>query len=159
YVLARNLLPALIPLTAVVALGCATRRARWAGLLLAAALCGFWLAFDVYVTRTPRLQRAEARTISARLGAPPASRAVASWTLMGLELKFYLHAELGMDEPKGDQKVREVAVISRENSPPKPAPGLPPALHFAERIHLPRYTVDRYVAKRPVAVSMHALYG
>ncbi|HEX8958548.1 MAG TPA: glycosyltransferase family 39 protein, partial [Solirubrobacterales bacterium] len=53
YVMARNVLPALVPLTAVAAIGFTASGARRIGLLCAILLCAYWLAFDVYVTQTP----------------------------------------------------------------------------------------------------------
>ena len=83
YVEERNLLPALVPLAAVVALGIGATRARLAGVLLAVALCVYWLAFDIYVTQTPNLQRLDYRGAVAALGPARVRRAIVSWRLAG----------------------------------------------------------------------------
>src|ERR1700749_5056828 len=68
YVVERNLLPALVPLAAVVALGLGATRARLAGVLVAVALCAYWLSFDIYVTPTPHLQPPDYRGVAKALG-------------------------------------------------------------------------------------------
>ena len=74
YIVERNLLPALVPLATAAAVGFAASGARRIGLACAALLCAYWLAFDVYVTRTPNLQRPDFRDLAraARAAAPAA---------------------------------------------------------------------------------------
>ena len=72
YLVERNLLPALVPLAAAVAIGLAVSGARRLGLVLAFVLCAYWLAFDVHVTQTPNLQRPDFRAAHGR--ARPAAR-------------------------------------------------------------------------------------
>ena len=62
-------------LAVAAAIGFAADRARRLGLLLAVALCAYWLAFDVHVTQTPNLQRPDFRTVTDELG--PAAAAAA----------------------------------------------------------------------------------
>ena len=57
YVVERNLLPALVPIAAAAAVGFATAGARRIGLVLLTVLIAYWVAFDIYVTQTPSLQR------------------------------------------------------------------------------------------------------
>ena len=71
YVVERNLLPALVPLLAVAAIGFATDGARRLGLLLAVALCAYWLAFDD--PRHPDAEPAAARLPHRHRRARPAA--------------------------------------------------------------------------------------
>ena len=87
----RNLLPALLPLAVAAAIGFAADRARRLGLLLAVVLCAYWLAFDVYVTQTPNLQRPDFRAITEELGPPRGPRAIVTWKLAADPVRFYLH--------------------------------------------------------------------
>src|SRR6202012_5882711 len=68
YVVERNLLPALVPLAAVAAPGLGASRARPVGVAVAVALCAYWIAFDIYVTQTPNLQRPDYRGVVRALG-------------------------------------------------------------------------------------------
>ncbi|HET9185793.1 MAG TPA: glycosyltransferase family 39 protein, partial [Solirubrobacterales bacterium] len=132
YVVERNLLPALVPLAAVVAVGCAAARPRLLGVLLAAVLCAYWVAFDVYVTQTPNLQRPDFRWIARALGPAQVPRAVVSWKLAADPLRWYLPGKA----PRmygGSEILGEVDVVSK----PVVAPGavnLPPSFRAVERL-------------------------
>ena len=81
YVLERNLLPALVPLVLIVALAFAGKRTGLVGVAIGVALCAYWLAFDVYVTQRPSLQRPEFRSAARVLGPPHGRRAIVTWKL------------------------------------------------------------------------------
>ncbi|MGH2976223.1 MAG: glycosyltransferase family 39 protein, partial [Solirubrobacterales bacterium] len=112
YVVERNLLPALVPLLAVAAIGFAVDRARRLGLLLALALCAYWIAFDVHVTQTPNLQRPDFRALTEELGPPPWPRAIVSWKLAADPVRFYLHDQ-ALRTYSGESPMREIDVISK----------------------------------------------
>ncbi|HET7589955.1 MAG TPA: glycosyltransferase family 39 protein [Solirubrobacterales bacterium] len=123
YFLARNLLPALLPLLLVVAIGSTLRRARRLGAVLAAALFAYSLAFCVWVQFDEELQRPDWHRVAERLGEPQAPRATVLWTLGEAPLRFYLstgaiqlHASEGFD-----WLVREIAFVSDGPVPPPPA--------------------------------------
>ena len=121
YVVERNLLPALVPLAAVVALGLGATRARLAGVLVAVALCAYWLAFDVYVTQTPNLQRPDYRGVAdARSARPGVPRAIVSWRLAGDPLRWYLD-DGAMRWYGGAEAVREVDLVGKRTVAEHPA--------------------------------------
>jgi mannosyltransferase len=155
YVVERNLLPALVPLAAVVALGLGSARARFAGVLVAVALCAYWLAFDVYVTQTPNLQRPDYRGAAGALGPPRVPRAIVSWRLAGDPLRWYL-ADGAMRWYGGSEAVREVDVVGKRTVAERPA-NLPPEFHSAGVVRMDRLTIARYISSRPVLLSMHQL--
>lgn len=159
YLIERNLLPALVPLAAAVAIGCTTARARRLGLVLAVALCAYWLAFDLYVTQTPSLQRPEFRDVAERLGPPRhGRRAIVGWKLLPPPFEWYLKD--GAERMySGAERLREVDIVAKREAAPRPV-NLPRAFHLARRVELPQFTVSRYVSRRPVRIhfkSLHAL--
>ncbi|MBS1891528.1 MAG: glycosyltransferase family 39 protein, partial [Actinobacteria bacterium] len=112
YVIERNLLPALIPLAVVVALGLGAARARFAGVLVAVALCSYWLAFDIYVTQTPNLQRPDIRSVASALGPARVPRAIVTWRLNGDPLRWYLE-DGALRWFGGAESVREVDLVGK----------------------------------------------
>jgi 4-amino-4-deoxy-L-arabinose transferase-like glycosyltransferase len=155
YVVERNLLPALIPLATVVAIGCAAAKARRAGLLLAAGLCVYWLAFGLYVTQTPNLQRPDFRTLTRELGPPQGRRAIVSWKLAADPVRWYLHRHAERMYG-GPARIREVDLVAKPLVAGKPV-NLPPSFHLTQRLRLDRLTLTRYVSKRPVRLWFHNL--
>jgi mannosyltransferase len=161
YIVERNLLPALIPLAAAVAIGFAASGARRVGLVLATVLCAYWLAFDIHVARTLNLQRPDFRDVIERLGPPTRPRAIVTWTLAADGVQFYLdHAS--RRKYRGKVPIREVYVISKAVVVGRP-PNLPPAFHPVERLRLKRLTLTRYAARGihrvPVLVLRYARTG
>ncbi|HVO55833.1 MAG TPA: glycosyltransferase family 39 protein [Solirubrobacterales bacterium] len=155
FVLERNLLPALVPLAAIVALGLATARARPLGPLLAVALCAYWAAFAVYVTQTPNLQRPDFRSLAGSLGQPATRRAVVSWRLAAEPLRWYLSGG-AVRMYGGAERVGEVDLIAKRRAASIPV-SLPRSFHMIQRIRLDRLTLLRFVARRPQRVEFHTL--
>src|SRR6202012_2922187 len=155
YVVERNLLPALVPLAAVVALGLGAARARPVGVAVAVALCAYWIAFDIYVTQTPNLQRPDYRGVVRALGPARVPRAIVSWRLAGDPLRWYLD-DGAMRWFGGGEKVREVDLVGKRNVAERPA-NLPAAFRPAGVVRMDRLTISRYISSRPVLLWMHEL--
>jgi 4-amino-4-deoxy-L-arabinose transferase-like glycosyltransferase len=156
YVVERNLLPALVPLGVSVAIGFATDGARRLGLLLAIALCAYWIAFDIHVTQTPNLQRPDFRELTEKLGPATRRRAVVSWKLAADPIRFYLRD--GSERAySGAIPIREIDVISKPivNNPPT---SLPPGFHETTRVRLDRLTLTRYMSRRNRAVPYYMIH-
>jgi mannosyltransferase len=156
YVVERNLLPALVPLAAAAAIGFSVARARRLGLLLIVALCAYWLAFDVYVTRTPNLQRPDFRTLTEQIGAPHSRRAIVTWKLAADPVLFYL-PDGALRMYGGQERVEEVYIVSKPLVAAKPV-NLPPSFHATERVRLDRLTLTRYESRHPVRIWFHTLH-
>ncbi len=155
YIVERNLLPALIPLAVTVAIGFGASGARRSGLICAALLCAYWLAFDIHVARTPNLQRPDFRDLTERLGPPAGPRAIVTWKLAADPIQFYLRG--GSERVySGEIPVREIDVVSKPVVARKP-PGLPPAFRPVERLRLERLTLTRYMSLRLREVPFHVL--
>jgi mannosyltransferase len=155
YIVERNLLPALVPLATVAVLGFAGSGARRLGLVCAVVLCVYWLAYDVYVTRTPNLQRPDFRDLAEQLGPPQRPRAIVTWKLAADPIRFYLDGP-SRRAYRGVLPVREIDVVSKPVVAGKP-PGLPPGFRPVERRRLERLTLIRYVSPRIQQVPFHVL--
>lgn len=153
YVVERNLLPALLPLLAVVAIGFTA--ARRLGLLLAVALCAYWLAFDIHVTQTPNLQRPNFRTVTDEIGPPKEGRrAIVTWKLAADSVRYYLHDQ-AVRMYGGEERIREIAVLRKPLA--KGPVSLPPSFHQVGRVRADRLTIITYVSKRPVSIQFQTL--
>jgi mannosyltransferase len=155
YVVERNLLPALVPLIVATAIGCSAGGARRAGLACALVLCVYWLAFDVYVTRTANLQRPDFRDLTRQLGPPVRPRAILTWKLAADPIRFYLDGD-SRRAYRGVVPVREIDVVSKPVVARKPV-GLPPGFRPVTRLRLERLTLTRYVSPRLQPVPFHVL--
>jgi len=155
YVVERNLLPALVPLLAVAAIGFATDGARRFGLLFAVALCAYWLAFAIHVTQTPNLQRPDFRTVTDDLGPPRSGRrAIVTWKLAADPVRYYLSDD-ALRMYGGVERIGEVDVLRK---PLATGPvNLPPSFHQVARVRADRLTLIRYVTKHPVKIKFHTL--
>lgn len=155
YVVERNLLPALIPLLAVVATGFALRQAQRLGLVLVIALCAYWLAFDVHVTQTPNLQRPDFRTVTDELGPPGGRRAIVTWKLAADPVRYYLH-DGAVRMYGGEERISEIAVLRKPLATGQPVK-LPPSFHQVGRVRADRLTLITYFSKHPVRIRFHTL--
>ncbi len=157
YVLERNLLPALVPLVLIVALAFAGKRTGLVGVAIGVALCAYWLAFDVYVTQRPSLQRPEFRSAARVLGPPHGRRAIVSMRLSPPPLKWYL--EDGAKRMyRGSAWLDEVDILARPKARSESV-ALPAPLHPAGRLTLPQFVLRRYVSPAPVLVPFTILHA
>jgi mannosyltransferase len=154
YVIERNLLPALVPLAAVIALGFSAAPTRLA-VGLAAGLCAYWLAFAVYVTQTPNLQRPDFRVASQDLGPARARRAIVGWRLAADPVRWYLPGK-AVQVYGGLRRVREVDVLSKPHAAGLAA-SLLPSFTAVEQVRADRLTLTRYRAPHLVNVYVKEL--
>lgn len=146
FVLARNLLPALVPLLLVAAAGMTLRRARRLGGLLAAALFAYSLAFCVWVQFEPQLQRPDWRAVAAKLGEPEAPRATVLWALGQAPLRYYLGSGAIEAYPSEQYAwlVREIDLVSDGPAPPPPRSALGPGFRETGHEGAGRFFIRRY---------------
>jgi len=90
FVIARNLLPALVPLLLVVAIGLTLSQARRLGAVLAVLLVAYSLVFSIWVNFDEELQRPDWQAVAEHLGEPQAPRATVLWVLGEAPLRYYL---------------------------------------------------------------------
>jgi len=122
FVLARNLLPALVPLLVAIAVALSSERARRLGAALAVVLVAYSLGFSVYASTSAELQRPDWRAVADRLGEPDGPRATVTWVLGEAPLRFYLSTgAIQLKASEGyDWLVREIAFVSMGRTPPPP---------------------------------------
>ncbi|HEV7774162.1 MAG TPA: glycosyltransferase family 39 protein [Conexibacter sp.] len=151
YVLARNLLPALVPLLVAVAVGLTLRRVRRGGTALAAVLVAYSLGFSIWASVSPALQRPDWSAVGAAIGEPTAPRAMVTWTLGEASLRYYLSTGSVQIHPsEGFQWwVGEVDFISDGPAPPPPAKLLGPGFRQAGYEQVGRLYVRRYARRGP----------
>jgi hypothetical protein len=156
YIVERNLLPALVPLGIAAAVGFGVDAAAYAGPLLAAALCAYWIGFGIYVTQTPNLQRPDFRGIVDELGPTRRPRAVVSWKLAAIPVRYYLrdHAHRVYS---GTLPIGEIDVISKsiDSSPA----GVPRSFREVGRRRFERLTLTRFVSPRVRELPFYRLHN
>jgi mannosyltransferase len=158
YILARNLLPALLPLLAATGVAAACIRDRRLATILVGALCAYWIAFNVHVDTTQGLQRPDWSGIAESLGPAKRPRAIVTWTLGIAPLQLYLHdgTEERLGAGKGPLRVPEVDLITKRGD--VHAPDLLES-RFPKRdvIPLGRFTIIRYRAPHAVTLGLRLL--
>ncbi len=156
YVLARNLLPALVPLLAAVAIGLSLRRARRTGAVLAALLVAYSLAFSVWASVSPALQRPDWHAVARALGEPTTPRAMVTWTIGEAPLRYYLST--GSVQVTADEGFRwwvgEVDFISEGPAPAPPARLVGPGLRETGYERVGRLYIRRFATPGPELVPL-----
>jgi mannosyltransferase len=151
FVLARNLMPALVPLLVAIGVGCTLPAARRAGTLLGAALVAYSLGFSAWASVSPALQRPDWDAVAAELGEPATPRAMVTWTIGAAPLRYYLST--GAFQPRPSEGfawwVGEVDFISRGETPPPPPRLLGPGFRETGNTQVGRFWVRRYVWNSP----------
>jgi mannosyltransferase len=150
YVLARNLLPALVPLLAAAGVAATLRAGRRAGAVLGAALFVYSLGFCLATNFSASLQRPDWDAVAAEIGEPEAPRAMVSWTLGHASLRYYLSTGSFQARPSEGfaWHVHEVDFISDGPAPP-------PARHLLG----PRFRQVGYERAGRLYVRRYALPG
>jgi hypothetical protein len=125
YVLARNVIPALVPLLVALGVAATLHSARRTGAALGAVLFLYSLGFCLATNFVPSLQRPDWDDVAAEVGEAQAPRAMVSWTLGHASLRYYLASGSFQVTPSEGYEwyVHEVDFISDGQAPP-PAPDL-----------------------------------
>lgn len=151
YVLARNLIPALVPLLAAVAIGATLRTARRLGTVIVCTLVAYSLGFCIWASASPTMQRPDWDAVATRLGEPTAPRATVLWTLGAASLRFYLSTGSFQAQPSEgfSWSVHEVNFVSDGPAPPVPANLLGPRFRQVAYERIGRLYVRRYALPGP----------
>jgi mannosyltransferase len=120
YVLARNLIPALVPLLLLVAIATTTRAARRLGGVLGAGLLAYSLGFCILASASPQFQRPDWSAVAEHLGEPQRPRAMVTWSLGEAPLRYYLST--GSFQVRASERipwqVGEIDLVSQGWVPP-----------------------------------------
>ncbi|HET9198350.1 MAG TPA: glycosyltransferase family 39 protein, partial [Solirubrobacterales bacterium] len=156
FVLARNLLPALVPLLVAVAVALSVERARRLGTAVAAVLVAYSLAFSVHASTSADLQRPDWRAVAEHLGEPDGPRATVTWVLGEAPLRFYLSTgAIQLKAAEGyDWLVREIAFVSMGEAPPPPRRLLGPGFRETGAEDVGPLFVRRYRVPGPGLVPL-----
>jgi mannosyltransferase len=151
YVLARNLMPALVPLLVALAIGATLRGARRLGAVAAAVLVAYSLGFCLWAGLSPALQRPDWDAVATRLGEPEAPRAMVTWTLGAASLRWYLSTSSFQVEPADGYSwaVHEVDFISDGAAPPVRQGLLGPRFRQTGYERVGRLHIRRYAMPGP----------
>jgi 4-amino-4-deoxy-L-arabinose transferase-like glycosyltransferase len=123
FLLARNVLPALVPLLVAVAIGLTLPAARRLGTAIGAVLLAYSLGFCIWASFSPDLRRPDWDTVAAEIGEPRAPRATVTWVLGEASLRYYLSTGAIQVRPTDgyDWLVHEIDFVSDGKVPPPPA--------------------------------------
>jgi mannosyltransferase len=135
FLLARNVLPALVPLLVAVAIGLTLPAARRLGLAIGTLLLAYSLGFCVWAAISPDLQRPDWDAVAAEIGEPQAPRATVTWVLGEASLRYYLSTGAIQVRPADgyDWLVHEIDFVSDGKVPPPPAGLLGPGFRETSR--------------------------
>jgi mannosyltransferase len=159
YLAPRNLVAAMIPVTAVIAVVVGARRAGRAGLLLGGVIAIAFLAISLDVDLSPRLQRGNWRVLARALrGGAGGGRdyAITTVQLGSLPLEYYLP---GLHELREGSSVMVSEIDETGYAPLRASAGEPPApgFHLLARVDVDGLIVYRFVSPVPRLVSEAAL--
>jgi hypothetical protein len=156
YLAPRNLVAAMVPVTAVLAVLLSWPGAGRAGGAMAAVLALAFLVLSVDVYLSPRLQRGNWRELATALRTGAGARAITTVQLGAAPLEHYLRPLRNL--PRGGTVV--VSEIDETGyAPLRPGAGRPPAPGFRllQRLTVDGLIVYRFVSPVPRAVSEAAL--
>jgi mannosyltransferase len=156
YLAPRNLVGAMIPVTALIAALLAWPGTGRSGIALAAILSLAFLVLSIDVELSPRLQRGDWRGVAKVLRSSGGARAITTVELGGAPLEYYLHPLMNL--PRG-ASVLVTEIDETGYAPLRPSAGRPPAPGFRllERRDVDGLIVYRFVSPQPRTVSEAAL--
>jgi mannosyltransferase len=156
YLAPRNLVAAMVPVTALIAVVVTAQRTGRAGLLLAGAIAIGFLAITLDVDLSARLQRGNWRDVARALRGSAPDRVLTTVELGAAPLEYYL--------PPLHNLARGASVVVKEidetgYAPLRSSAGKSPAPGFRlrERLDIDGLIVYRFVSPVPRAVSEEAL--
>jgi hypothetical protein len=156
YLAPRNLVAAMIPVSAVIAVLVASRSTGRAGIALATAIVLAFLAISLDVNLSPRLQRGDWRGLAKVLRAGPRDRVITTVELGAAPLEYYLP---GLHNLAPGTAVTVSEIDETGYSPLRAGAGRPPAPGFRllERRSVHGLVVYRFVSPVPVVVRERTL--
>jgi mannosyltransferase len=156
YLAPRNLVAAMIPVTAVIAVLVVWPGTGRMGIALAVVIALAFLAISIDVDLSPRLQRGNWRDLTTALRAAPRDRVITTVELGSAPLEYYLP---GLHELPQGSSVRVSEIDETGYAPLRASAGQAPAPGFRllARLNIDGLIVYRFVSSVPRAVSEAAL--
>jgi mannosyltransferase len=153
YLLARNLLPAYVPLAVAVACGLGARRAGYWGIALAGTLCAMLAAISIYSDARPALRNDDWRGVASSLGPAKQGRLIVTPFLGDDPLVYYLGDGVRRDNSFVGA-VRDLVVVSY--GPPRGS-AAPAGFARQSSRRVGYFRVTAYTANRPELVRARQL--
>jgi uncharacterized membrane protein len=151
YVIARNLIPALVPLLAAIAIAVSAPGARRLGALIGGALVAYSLGFCVLVSADEQFQRPDWDKVAAVIGEPTTPRAIVTWTVGEAPLRYYLSTgaiQISAQE-RYDWRVGEIDFVSDGETPAPPQRLLGPSFREIGHESTGRLYIRHFGARGP----------
>jgi hypothetical protein len=152
YLAPRNLVAAMVPLSALLAIVIAARRTGRAGIALAGLLALAFLALTIDVDLSPRLQRGDWSAVARVLRSARPEHVITTVELGSAPLEYYLP---GLHNLREGGYVRVSEIDETGYAPLRASAGEPPAPGFRllARLDVNGLIVYRFVASTPRVVS------
>jgi len=152
YLAPRNLVGAMVPLTALIAVVLARCVSTRLGLAIVVTIALAFLVISVDVDLSPRLQRGDWRGVAHALRGGASERAITSVELGSAPLEYYI-GDLHNLAPATSVRVREIDETGY--APLRPSAGVAPArgFHLLARLDVNGLIVYRFVSAVPRRVS------
>jgi mannosyltransferase len=151
FVLARNLIPALVPLLAAIGIAVSSPASRKLGAAIGTLLFAYSLGFCVLASTDEGFQRPNWSAVAERIGDPHGPRATVTWTLGEAPLRYYLSTgaiQIHAHE-RYDWLVKEIDFVSDGVQPAPPRRLLGPGFHQVGREDTGRLFIRRYRFQQP----------
>jgi mannosyltransferase len=151
FVLARNLIPALVPLLAAVGIAVSSPSSRRLGAAIGALLFAYSLGFCILASTDEQFQRPNWSAVAEHIGEPHGPRATVTWTLGEAPLRYYLSTgaiQIHAHE-RYDWLVKEVDFVSDGEEPAPPHRLLGPGFRQVGREDTGRLYIRRYRFQQP----------
>ncbi|HMD52006.1 MAG TPA: hypothetical protein VKG62_04770, partial [Solirubrobacteraceae bacterium] len=152
YLAPRNLVGAMIPLTALIAVLVTMPGIGRAGALVAGAIFAAFLLVSVDVNLSPRLQRGNWKGVAKALSGGPHARAITTVELGSAPLEYYIPGLVNLP-PHTTTAVTEIDETGyaplRASAGEIPAPGF----HLRARLNVDGLIVYRFVSSTPGVLS------
>jgi mannosyltransferase len=151
FVLARNLIPALVPLLAAIGIAIASPASRKLGTAIGALLVAYSLGFCILAGTDEQFQRPNWSAVAASIGEPHGPRATVTWTLGEAPLRYYLSTgAIQVRAKEGyDWLVKEVDFVSDGEAPAPSRRLLGPGFRQVAREDTGRLYIRRYRFQEP----------
>lgn len=151
FVLARNLIPALVPLLAAIGIAVSSPASRRVGAAVGALLFAYSLGFCILASTDEQFQRPNWSAVAEHMGEPHGPRATVTWTLGEAPLRYYLSTgavQVRAHEPY-DWMVKEIDFVSDGVTPAPPRRMLGPGFRQVAHEDTGRLVIRRYRFQRP----------
>ncbi len=156
YLAPRNLVAAMVPLSALLAIVIAAQRTGRIGMALAGLLALTFLVLSVDVNLSPRLQRGDWSGVAGVLRSAQPKHVITTVELGSAPLEYYLPR---LSNLTAGQSVRVTEIDETGYAPLRPDAERAPArgFHLAERRDINGLIVYRFISNAPVTISQRTL--